>query len=107
MNLKTILTASMLATTSLFAVGCASDGHERQVGQVFDDAGITTRVKSALIAEKNVKARHIKVETFEGVVQLSGFVNSKWEIARAGEVANGVEGVRSVRNDLIHKPSPK
>ncbi len=81
--------------------------HERTTGDRMDDTAITAKVKTALLREKGIRSSAIKVETFEGVVQLSGFVNSKWQINRAGEVANGVEGVRRVRNDLIHKPSPK
>lgn len=76
-------------------------GHtERSAGEVVDDGVVTTKVKAALIAEPATKARNITVVTREGIVQLSGFVDSPTEKATAGEVAQGVAGVREVRNDL-------
>lgn len=105
MNIRTFLTAAMLASGGLFAAGCAHHhGHERSGGEVIDDATITTKVKSALLAEKDVNSFDIKVKTFDGVVQLSGFVDSQWQIEKAVQVASGVRGVQKVTNDLIHKP---
>lgn len=105
MNLKSLLTAAMLAaSTALIAVGCASTGHERTGGEVVNDASITTKVKAALLAEKDVNSTDIKVQTFDRVVQLSGFVDSQWQIDKAVQVASNVSGVQSVKNDLIHKP---
>lgn len=104
MNLKTAVTAAMLAASALFAAGCESYGHERTAGNVLDDSTITTRVKSALLAEKDVNSFDIKVKTYNGIVQLSGFVESEWQIKRAEQVASSIEGVKSVTNDLIHKP---
>ena len=103
MNLKTILTATLLASGSLLAVGCAHQGHERSGGQVFDDAATTTKVRTALLAEKDVKSFDISVKTFEGTVQLSGFVDSQWQIDKAVQVAAAVEGVQHVKSDLVHK----
>ncbi|HWZ48127.1 MAG TPA: BON domain-containing protein, partial [Herbaspirillum sp.] len=68
-----------------------------------DDAYLTTKVKAAIVKEPNLKATEIKVVTFKGTVQLSGFVNSKEAIDRAGVVARGVEGVKAVKNDLLLK----
>lgn len=105
MKLKTLLTAALISSGALFATACAhNDGHERTAGAVIDDATVTTRVKSALLAEKDVNSFDIKVETFEGTVQLSGFVDSQWQIDKAIQVAKAVSGVQRVRNDLIHKP---
>jgi hyperosmotically inducible periplasmic protein len=76
-------------------------GHtDRSAGEVLDDAVVTTKVKAALVAEPATKARDITVVTREGMVQLSGFVDSPTEKATAGKVAQGVAGVREVRNDL-------
>ena len=73
------------------------------VGQVIDDSAITTKVKAAILADKALKVNEIKVETYKGVVQLSGFVRQKHDIERAEEVAKQVAGVKSVKNDLQHK----
>ena len=78
-----------------------SVGHtDRAAGEVVDDSVITTKVKAALVAEPATKARDITVITREGIVQLSGFVDSASERSTAAEVAQGVAGVREVRNDL-------
>jgi hyperosmotically inducible protein len=70
------------------------------LGQNIDDTVVTTRVKSALIADPDTKARQIGVETAHGVVQLSGFVATDAERDRAGVVAKATSGVREVHNDL-------
>jgi hyperosmotically inducible periplasmic protein len=76
-------------------------GHtDRSAGEVVDDGVISTKVKAALVAEPATKARDIKVVTREGIVQLSGFVDSPTEKATASEVAQGIAGVKEVRNDL-------
>ena len=80
-------------------------GHtERSAGAVVDDSVVTAKVKAALVSEPATKARDITVVTREGIVQLSGFVDSATEKATAAEVAQGVSGVREVRNDLQIKP---
>ena len=61
---------------------------------------ITTKVKTAVLNEPTLKSSEINVETFKGVVQLSGFVNSEADIKKAAEVARGVKGVTSVKNDM-------
>jgi hyperosmotically inducible protein len=71
-----------------------------QAGEVIDDSVVTAKVKAALIADKNVKAHEVNVETREGVVQLSGFVDSTDAKSTAGEVARRVSGVKDVRNEL-------
>lgn len=73
---------------------------KRSAGEVIDDGVITTKVKAALIADKNVKAHEVNVETREGVVQLSGFVDNAAAKSAAGETARAVSGVKDVRNDL-------
>ncbi len=105
MNLKPLLTAVLLGGSAMsISTGCAHQGHERTAGAVIDDTTITTKVKSALLAEKDVNSFDINVKTFNGTVQLSGFVDSKWQIDKAVQIATGIEGVQHVTNDLIHKP---
>ncbi len=64
---------------------------------------VTGKVKAAILGESTLKSAEINVETFKGVVQLTGFVSSRAAIDKAVEVARGVEGVKSVRNDMIVK----
>ena len=64
---------------------------------------ITTKVKAAIYNEPSLKVSQINVETFKGEVQLSGFVDSPQSVNKAGEVARGVNGVKSVKNSLIVK----
>lgn len=104
MSLKPLLTATLLVCGTALLGGCETTGHERTGGEVIDDSAITTKVKAALLAEKDVNSFDIKVKTFEGTVQLSGFVDSQWQIDKAVQVAAGINGVRHVKNDLIHKP---
>ncbi len=82
------------------AGGYAVSTDERSVGKMFDDAAITTKVKSELIGDKNVKARNIDVDTVAGVVVLSGYVDSQREANRAGTLAKAVPGVVRVKNEL-------
>jgi hyperosmotically inducible periplasmic protein len=103
MNAKKVLAAVLLAGSTLGAVGCASDGHDRAGREVISDSTITAKVKTALLAEKDVNSYDINVETYNRIVQLSGFVDSKWQIEKAEKVAANINGVKGVKNDLIHK----
>lgn len=104
MKLKTLLFAAFLAGTSLLLGACSTSGHERSGQELMTDTSTTTKVKSALLAEKDVNSFDIKVKTFNGIVQLTGFVDSQWQIDKAVAITTGVTGVQQVRNDLIHKP---
>ena len=73
---------------------------KKGTGEYFDDTVITTKVKAAIFNEPSLKSAEINVETYKGTVQLSGFVNSRGDISKAVEVARGVNGVRSVKNDM-------
>jgi hyperosmotically inducible protein len=73
--------------------------HER-VGEFVDDSVITTKVKAGILNATALKSGEINVETFKGVVQLSGFVNSQADASKAVEIARGVQGVTSVKNDM-------
>jgi hyperosmotically inducible protein len=99
-QLNKYLSAVFLAVTLGSAVGCASTATEKGTGEYIDDAVITTKVKTALIEDPVTKAYQIEVETYKGVVQLSGFVATQAEANKAGQVARGVAGVTSVKNDI-------
>ena len=73
---------------------------KRSAGEVIDDSVVTAKVKAALIADPNVKAHEVNVETREGVVQLSGFVDNDQAKTTATDVAKRVAGVKEVKNDL-------
>jgi len=68
-----------------------------------DDSTITTKVKAMLAEDDFLKSFQIGVETYKGVVQLSGFVNSQRAVDKASEITRSVKGVKSVRNNLIVK----
>ena len=84
-------------------LGCAATPQSASTGQFVDDSVITTKVKAAILEEPSLKFLQISVETFKGVVQLSGFVDSAQSVKKAGEVAGRVAGVVSVKNDLTVK----
>ena len=81
-------------------LGCASTSKQEGTGEYVDDSVITTKVKTAIFNDPNLKSSEINVETFKGVVQLSGFVSSRADINRAVEIARGIAGVESVKNDM-------
>jgi osmotically-inducible protein OsmY len=84
-------------------LGCAATQKHESTGQYIDDSAITTKVKAAVFDEPKLKTLQINVKTFKGIVQLSGFVDSAQSVAKAGEVAGRVEGVKEVKNDLVVK----
>jgi osmotically-inducible protein OsmY len=90
----------VLALSFVFVTGCASTSKQEGTGEYFDDSVITSKVKSAILNDPELKVMQINVETFKGVVQLSGFVDSKAMTARAVEVTRGVAGVKSVKDDM-------
>ena len=81
-------------------LGCASTAKQEGTGEYIDDTVITTKVKAAVLDEPSLKSAEINVETFKGVVQLSGFVSSQSAANKAVEVARAVGGVKSVKNDM-------
>ncbi len=98
-TLKTLFATFLV----LALVACAPTAKREGTGEYIDDAVITTKVKAALAADPDVKATEVKVETFKGMVQLSGFVASPASIQKAIDLARGVNGVRGVRNDMVVK----
>lgn len=102
-QLRSYLSALFLALTLVALVGCASTATQEGTGEYIDDSVITSKVKAAILDEPTLKVFEIKVETFKGVVQLSGFVSSPAAVNTAADVARGVRGVKSVRNDILLK----
>lgn len=93
------LTAAILAFFVLLA-GCSATSKEKSTGEFIDDAVITTKVKAAFVADDELKATEINVETYKGIVQLSGFVANASHVTKATRVAYEVKGVQSVKNDI-------
>lgn len=81
----------------------ATTSKESSPGAYVDDTVITTKVKAAILAESTLKSAEINVETHKGIVQMSGFVNSRADINKAVAVARNVNGVTSVKNDMVVK----
>lgn len=98
----TLKSLSMLLFGFMLAIslGCASTEKSSGTGEYIDDTVITTKVKAVIFNDSDLKSSEINVETFKGVVQLSGFVTSQSDINRAVDLAEGVKGVKSVRNDM-------
>ena len=97
--IRFIVVLIMIATF----VACASTPKQEGTGEYFDDSVITAKVKTQLAADDFLKSFQIGVESRKGIVQLSGFVNSQAAVDKAGQIARGVEGVKTVKNDLIVK----
>jgi osmotically-inducible protein OsmY len=104
MKTRTIF-ISYLVVLMLIAtfVACASSPKQESTGEYVDDSVITTKVKSLLANDDFLKSFQISVETRKGIVQLSGFVDSQNAVDKAGQIARGVGGVKSVKNSLIVK----
>jgi len=95
-RISAVLAALAMATT----LGCASTSKSEGTGEYVDDSVITTKVKTAIFQEPTLKSAEINVETFKGIVQLSGFVRSQDNANTAVVVAKNVSGVKSVKNDM-------
>ena len=93
---------SVLVAAVAFAAlaGCASTRTQESTGQYIDDTAITTGVKAAILNAPTLKSAEINVETFKNRVQLSGFVSSQANMDEAVRVAQAVNGVTSVKNDM-------
>lgn len=92
--------AVILAIAFVSALGCAGSANKESTREYVSDSWITTKVKAALIEDPQVKATEVNVESFMGVVQLSGFVSSNAAMNQAVQIARGVKGVTSVKNDM-------
>jgi osmotically-inducible protein OsmY len=94
------ISAIFMAFALLMSAGCASTPKQEGTGEYVDDTVITAKVKAAVLNEPTLKSAEINVETFKGIVQLSGFVTSRADMNKAVEVARGVKGVTSVKSDM-------
>jgi osmotically-inducible protein OsmY len=94
-------TAAFAAVAMSVLTACAPTPTREGTGEYIDDSVITTKVKTALAEDPQVKATEVKVETFKGTVQLSGFVDSKASAERAVQLAHEVKGVKSVKDDTV------
>lgn len=83
--------------------GCAGTATRQSTGEYVDDASVTAKVKAAFVKDPVVKAMQVDVTTFKGNVQLSGFVDTAEQKARAGQIAAGVQGVTNVTNNITIK----
>ncbi|MDC6120749.1 molecular chaperone OsmY [Serratia rubidaea] len=80
------------------------DEAKQSVKSYAGDAATTAELKAKLLADDIVPSRNVKVETTDGVVQLSGEVKSQAQSERAESIAKAIDGVKSVKNDLTVKP---
>jgi hypothetical protein len=105
-NMK-IKLAGLLLMTSLAALplsmmtGCAVTSGRESTGEYVDDKTMSTKIKTALVRDPEVKAHQVNVTTFRGTVQLSGFVDSQQQKDRATEIIKNMEGVKELHNDLV------
>ena len=97
------LSPLFVAVALVSVVGCASTPKQEGTGEYVDDTVITGKVKTAILNEPTLKVAEINVETFKGIVQLSGFVSSPAAATKAVEVTRQVGGVKSVKNDMLIK----
>jgi hyperosmotically inducible protein len=93
----------LVAALATLAAACAATPTSESTGGYVDDSTITAKVKTDLAQDSKVSSNDVSVETYKGVVDLSGFVNSQSERSEAGIVAGQVSGVKSVHNNLIVK----
>ncbi|TAK60612.1 MAG: BON domain-containing protein [Methylobacter sp.] len=86
--------------TLITVTGCASTKTQEATGEYFDDSVITGKINTLMVGDPDLKAREINVDTFKGVVQLSGFVNTRAESEKAAALARSITGVKSVKNNI-------
>jgi len=104
MSKLNLITRFLLALFLIMSVaGCAGSKVTESTGEYFDDSMVTTKVKAAILGDSRLKLLDIKVNTFKGAVQLSGFVDSSEVAARAVQVVRTIKGVRVVNNSLVIK----
>jgi hyperosmotically inducible protein len=106
LSLRSAAALALLAggiTLAQLNTGCSATPTRQSTGEYIDDAAITTKVKAALVKDPVVKATEVKVDTFKGVVQLSGFVDNNDQKAQAERIAASTAGVMSVKNNITLK----
>jgi osmotically-inducible protein OsmY len=99
-----LFSIALVAVAFVAAAGCAPSELRRSAPEYMSDAWITTKVNAAVAEDSELRVLDVNVETFDRVVQLSGFVDNERQVSRAEEVAREIEGVEEVRNDLQIRP---
>jgi hypothetical protein len=106
--MKAIVLSSLIGiggcVVAVTLTGCASTPTHESTGEAIDDSTITAKIKADYATDKDVSAMEVRVETYKGVVQLSGFVDNDYAKKKAGQLAKKVAGVTRVENNLIVKP---
>lgn len=106
--MKKLTTILLTLTFAAFTAACSSTATSRSTGQTFDDATLTSKVKTEIAQSQGVgQAAAINVDTYRGVVSLAGFVDNSKQAGAAVQAAKSVEGVKDVKNNLQIKPSGK
>lgn len=100
MKISQRIVTLFFAACLLTAAGCGSTATREGTGEYVDDSVITAKVKAGILNEPSLKSAEINVETFKGVVQMSGFVSSAAQIDKAVDIARTVRGVSAVRNSM-------
>lgn len=100
---KVIGLSILIATAMATFTGCAGDRYNRSTGEHVDDRATSMRVKTALGDDAQYKYPMVEVKTFKGTAQLSGFVNTRDQKSRAGDIAKRVQGVENVENNITVK----
>jgi hyperosmotically inducible periplasmic protein len=104
LSVTTLVTILALGTSvATLSTGCAGTATRESTGEYIDDATISAKVKGAFVKDPLVKALDVKVDTFKGTVQLSGFVDTAEQKARAEQIAAGITGVAGVKNNISLK----
>ena len=103
-RIRTLFGTPMALGLIIIATGCAGNQYDRSTGESIDDRATTSRVKSALGDDTAYKYPDVKVTTFKGKVQLSGFVDNREQKARAEDLAKNAAGVKDVDNSITVKP---
>lgn len=100
MDMRRVRTLAASGLLAAALAGCAGSATKQSTGERIDDGMLTAKVKTALLNDPQVKGTAVNVDTFKGVVQLSGFVRTESERVRAAQLARDVNGVGDVRNNL-------
>ena len=103
MKLPKFTSAIFITFALLFSLGCASTATREGTGEYIDDSVLTSKVKATLFHEPTLKSSEINVETYKGIVQLSGFVRSQANIDTAVDLTSRIPGVQSVKNSMLVK----
>lgn len=101
MMIRTTLAAVAIASSLVMASGCAVTRDQQTTGAYIDDSVITATVKTRMLDNPDVAGTSITVETLNGTVMLSGFAKNALEKSTAERIARGVEGVKSVKNEIV------